>query len=150
DTRADYPRDRGPHQLFEEQAARTPDRPAVVFGDQRLTYAELNARANQLARHLKGLGVGPDVPVGLCAERSLEMVVGLLGILKAGGAYVPLDPDFPRDRLAFYREDSGMPVLVTQDRLRGTLPGHKDQTVCLDTDWPRIATQGTENLQPSS
>ena len=93
DTAADYPRDQCIHQLFEEQVERTPDAVAVVFEDRQLTYAQLNARANQLARHLRRLGVGPEVLVGLCVERSLEMVVGLLGILKAGGAYVPLDPD---------------------------------------------------------
>src|SRR5262249_11467018 len=92
DTHAAYPTDRCIHQMFEAQAAKTPDRPAVVFDTEQLTYGELNRRANQLARHLQSLGVGPDVLVGLCVERSLEMVIGLLGILKAGGAYVPLDP----------------------------------------------------------
>ena len=100
DTARDYPRDRCVHQLFEEQAARTPDAVAVVFEDRQLTYRELNAQANQLARHLRTLGVGPEMPVGMCVERSLEMVVGMLGILKAGGAYVPLDPAYPRERLA--------------------------------------------------
>ncbi len=95
DTAVDYPRDQCIHQLFEEQVARTPDAVAVVFEDRQLTYAELNARANQLAHYLRTLGVGPDVLVGLCLERSLELVVGLLGILKAGGAYLPLDPSYP-------------------------------------------------------
>jgi amino acid adenylation domain-containing protein len=149
-TQADYPRDRCVHQLFEEQAARTPERTAVVFGDRQLTFRELNERANQLAHHLKALGVGPEVLVGLYHERSVEMVVGLLGILKAGGAYVPLDPNFPKDRLAFYVEDSAMPVLVTQQRLVSELPAHKAKTVCIDTDWPAITKNGTDNLGPTS
>ena len=106
DTAADYPQDRCIHQLFEEQVARTPEAVAVVFEDEQLTYGELNARANRLAHHLRGCGVGPEVLVGLCLERSPEMVVGLLGILKAGGAYVPLDPAYPQERLAFMLEDA--------------------------------------------
>src|SRR6185503_20304398 len=88
-------------QLFEAQVTRTPGAVAVVFEDQNLSYGELNARANQLAHHLRDLGVGPEVVVGLCVERSPEMIIGLLGILKAGGAYLPLDPDYPHERLAF-------------------------------------------------
>ena len=95
-TEQDYPREGSLHQLIEEQAERTPDAVAVVFEDQELTYRELTTRANQLAHYLQTLGVGPDVPVGLCVERSLELVVGMLAILKAGGAYVPLDPSYPR------------------------------------------------------
>jgi hypothetical protein len=106
DTAIDYPRDRCIHQLFEAQVARTPGAVAVVFEDEALTYAELNARANQLARHLIALGAGAETLVGICMERSLEMVVGLLGILKAGGAYVPLDPTYPQQRLAFMLEDT--------------------------------------------
>src|SRR4029077_6893764 len=94
-------------QLFAAQVARTPDAIAVVFDDQSLSYAALDARANQLAHHLRGLGVGPEVVVGLCLERSLTMIVGLLGILKAGGAYLPLDPDYPPERLAFMLADAG-------------------------------------------
>src|SRR5262249_23559678 len=101
-------------ELFEAQVARTPDAVAVVFDDGTLTYGELNARANQLAHHLRALGVGPEVVVGLCVERSLELLIGLLGILKAGGAYLPLDPSYPRERLAFMLADAGAPVLVTQ------------------------------------
>src|SRR5260370_13933302 len=100
-TDADYPRQKTVHELFEKQAAATPDSEAVVFGSQRLTYRQLNQSANQLARFLKNHGVGPGAVVGLCAERSMEMVVGLLWILKAGGAYVPLDPEYPLQRLAF-------------------------------------------------
>ena len=98
DTQTDYPKDQCIHQLFEAQVARTPEAIAVVFEDQQLTYDELNTRANQLAHYLQGLGVVPDVLVGICMERSLEMVVALLGILKAGGAYVPLDPGYPKER----------------------------------------------------
>ena len=113
-TQADYPRMPCIHQLFEAQVERTPDAVAVVFEDQQLTYRELNPRANQLAHHLRALGVGPEVLVGICMERSLEMVIGLLGILKAGGAYVPLDPAYPQERLAFMLEDAQAPVLLTQ------------------------------------
>ena len=102
DTKTDYPQDKCIHQLFEAQVEKTPDAIAVVFEDQQLTYRELNRRANQLAHYLQKLGVGPEVLVGICVERSIEMVVGLLGILKAGGAYVPLDPSYPRERLSFH------------------------------------------------
>ena len=104
-------------ELFAAQVARTPDAVAVVLEAQRLTYAELDRRANQLAHHLRGFGVGPETVVGLCVERSLDMLVGLLGILKAGGAYLPLDPDYPPERLAFMLEDAGAPVLVTHAAL---------------------------------
>ncbi|HYT87749.1 MAG TPA: amino acid adenylation domain-containing protein [Gemmataceae bacterium] len=149
DTRADYPRDRGVQQLFEDQAAKTPERVAVAFEKRQLTYAELNARANQLAHYLKTLNVGPEVLVGLCLERSVEMVVGLLGILKAGGAYVPLDPGFPSDRLAFYVEDSAMPVLITQKSLLGKLPEHKARVVNLD-DWDVVAGHSKDNPAPTA
>src|SRR5262249_36973988 len=107
---------------------------------------QLNARANQLAHHLRRLGVGPEVLVGLCVERSLEMVVGLLGILKAGGAYVPLDPDYPAERLAFMLEDTQAPVLLTQQALRGGLPAGKAHVVCLDADWKQFDQQPNVNL----
>ena len=139
-TAADYPQDRCIHELFEEQVARTPDAVAVVFEDQQLTYAELNARANQLALHLIGLGIGPDVLVGLCVERSREMIIGLLGILKAGGAYVPLDPSYPAERLAFMLDDAAVPVLLTQSHLLNTLPPTAAQVVCLDRDWPLLTS----------
>ncbi len=102
------------HQLFEEQVARTPEAVAVVLEDQQLTYGELNARSNQLAHYLRGLGVGPEMLVGICLGRSLKMVVGLLAILKAGGAYVPLDPEYPAERLAFLLRDSAAPILLTR------------------------------------
>ena len=125
-------------ELFAAQVAQTPDAPAVVFEDQTLTYAQLDARANQLAHHLQSLGVGPEVVVGLCVERSLEMMVALLGILKAGGAYLPLDPAYPPERLAFMLEDAAAPVLLTQSALRERLPAHAAKTICVDTDWPAI------------
>jgi amino acid adenylation domain-containing protein len=127
------------HELFAAQAAATPDAVAVVFGDETLTYAELDARANRLAHHLRGLGVGPDVKVALFVERSPEMVVGLLGVLKAGGAYVPLDPGYPAERLAFMARDAQVRVLLTQERLLSELPEHGGRVVCLDRDWPLVA-----------
>src|SRR6476660_7842587 len=140
--------------LFAAQVAETPDAIAVVFEDQSLTYAELNGRANQLAHHLRGLGVGPEVVVGLCLERAPAMVVGLIGILKAGGAYLPLDPDYPPDRLAFMLDDAAAPVLVTQAALRARIPAHNTKIVCLDADGPAIARFSTtalpHRLQPQN
>jgi amino acid adenylation domain-containing protein len=120
------------HELFQAQAAATPDRVAVTSGGAALTYRELNARANRLAHHLRALGVGPDVLVGICVERSAEMVVGMMAVLKAGGAYVPLDPGFPKERLAYMLEDAAAPVLLTQQRLLAGLPPHGARPVCLD------------------
>ena len=133
------------HQLFEEQVERTPSAVAVLFEDQQLTYAELNARANQLGHYLIDLGVGPEVLVGIYVERSVEMVVGLLGILKAGGAYVPLDPEYPRERLAFMLEDTQLSVLLTQHKLADRLPAPVTTLVYLDAGWPRIAHYTTQN-----
>src|SRR5262245_23816375 len=130
-------------ELFAAQAGRTPDAIAVVFGDARLSYGELDARANQLAHHLRSLGVGPEVVVGLCVERSLELLVGLLGILKAGGAYLPLDPAYPAERLAFMLDDAAAPVLVTQARLLDRIGGRSGTVVQLDADWPAIADRPT-------
>ena len=127
------------HGLFERRARETPDATAVVFGDRSLTYAELDERATQMANHLVRLGVERETLVGVCVERSLEMMVGLLGILKAGGAYVPLDPTYPRDRLAFMVEDSRCPVLLTNEHLVDHLPGEDLARVCLDRDWEEIA-----------
>ena len=115
-----------------------------MFEDQSLTYGALDARANQLAHHLRALGVGPEVVVGLCIERSLEMLIGLLGILKAGGAYLPLDPSYPHERLTFMLADAGSPVLVTQSGLRDRLDASAVGCVaCLDTDGAAIARQPT-------
>src|SRR6185436_8644561 len=128
--------------LFAAQAARTPDAVAVVFEDRTLSYAALDAHANRLAHHLQSLGVGPETMVGLCVERSPEMVIGLIGILKAGGAYLPLDPNYPRERLAFMLADAGCPVLVTQAALLERLPeAAAAQLVRLDANWPAIARQ---------
>lgn len=139
------------HQLFEAQAARTPDSIAVVSGSQSLTYRELNAKANQLAHHLRKLGVGPEVPVGVCLERSAELVVALLGILKAGGAYVPIDPAYPAERAAFMLKDSSVPVLLTQKHLLETLPALSIQIVCVD-DQAQLADEPAEDgaRNPSS
>ncbi|MDB4970228.1 MAG: amino acid adenylation domain protein, partial [Myxococcales bacterium] len=132
DTAAGYPHQSCIHELFAAQAARTPDAIAVEFGDERLTYRQLDERSNQLAHHLQSLGVGPEVRVGVCVERSLEVLAGLLAILKAGGAYVPLDPGYPTDRLAFMVEDAALTVLVTQQRCLERLPAHAAQLVLLD------------------
>jgi amino acid adenylation domain-containing protein len=129
------------HELFEEHARRTPDATAAVFGDERITYGRLNARANQVARKLKSLGVGPETLVTILAERSIEMLVGLLGVLKAGGAYVPLNPEYPQDRLAFMLEDTAAPVLLTQHRLLDKLPRHDARVFCLDTQWDEFAAE---------
>ncbi len=136
DTQREYPRNRCIHELIEEQAERTPGAVAVVCGEQRLTYRELNEKSNQLAHYLRGLGVGPEVLVGICVERSLEMVVGLLGILKAGGAYVPLDPKYPKERLAFICEDTRISMLLTQQKLAAHLPAQNARIVCLDGSLP--------------
>ncbi|MHC5744027.1 MAG: amino acid adenylation domain-containing protein [Nostoc sp.] len=145
-TQLDYPRDKSIHQLFEEQVELTPDAVAVVFEDQQLTYQQLNCRANQLAHYLQSLGVSTDVLVGICVERSLDMVVGLLGILKAGGAYVPLDPNYPQERLAFMLEDAQVSVLLTQHSLLDRLPQHQAHLVFLDTDWQMISQSSQDNL----
>ncbi len=145
-TETDYPRDRCVHQLFEQQVEQSPDAVAVVFKDQELTYRELNCRANQLAHHLQSLGVEPEVLVGICMQRSLEMIVGLLGVLKAGGAYVPLDSNYPAERLSFMLQDTGVPVLLTQKRLLNALPECRAKVICLDTDWAVIGKESEENL----
>ena len=145
-TERDYPQDKCVHQLFEEQVERTPESVALVFEGQSLTYREFNTRANQLAHRLRSLGVGPDVLVGICAERSLEMVIGLLGILKAGGAYVPIDPEYPRARIAFMIEDAGTSILVTQNRLIARLPHIPARILVIDEHWQEIATHSEANL----
>ncbi|MGD0949190.1 MAG: amino acid adenylation domain-containing protein, partial [Candidatus Binatia bacterium] len=145
DTETEYPRDKCLHQLFEQQAERTPATVALVFDAQQLTYAQLNARANHLAHYLQTLGVGPEVPVAICMERCLEMVVGLLGILKAGGAYVPLDPAYPMERLAFLLEDTRAPVLLTQRHLAERMPARGVHLVCLDSGWDAIAPMSEQN-----
>lgn len=146
DTAREYPTDKCIHQLFEEQVAKTPHAVAVVFEQQELTYRQLNHKANQLAHYLQTLGVKPEVLVGICVERSVEMVVGILGILKAGGAYVPLDPNYPQERLSYMLADSGVQVLLTHSKLSSSLPSHTARVVCLDTDWGTIEQQYGDNL----
>jgi amino acid adenylation domain-containing protein len=145
-TEREFPQDICLHQLFEAQVERTPDATALIFEDQQLNYQQLNERANQLAHYLQEMGVGPEVLVGLCMERSVEMVVGLLGILKAGGAYVPMDPQYPLERLSLMIEDAGGPVLLTQQHLLDRLPPSESKVVCVDSDWNVIAQQRAENL----
>lgn len=129
------------HQLFQEQVARTPNATAVAFASRELSYRELDLRSNRLAHHLRGKGVGPGVRVGLCVNRSVEMVVALLGILKAGGAYVPLDPAYPHERLALMSEDAAIVVLVTESGPRDALGLHAPHVVCLDLDAAAIAAE---------
>ncbi|MEH2451573.1 MAG: amino acid adenylation domain-containing protein [Nostoc sp.] len=137
-TQIAYPQDICIHQLFETQVEKTPDAIAVVFEEELISYRELNLRANQLAHYLQSLGVGSEVLVGLCVERSLEMVVGVLGILKAGGAYVPLDYAYPQERLTFMLQDAQVSVLLTQEKLKAGLPNHQAEIICLDTNWQSI------------
>src|SRR5262249_49203737 len=127
--------------LFVAQATRSSTATALVFEDQSLTYGELDARSSQLAHYLRALGVAPEVVVGLCVERSPEMLIALIGILKAGGAYLPLDPDYPPERLGFMLADAHAPLLLTQSALIGRLPAHDARVVRLDADWPAIAAQ---------
>ena len=144
-TQADYPQNICIHQLFEAQVAKNPHKVAVSFEGKQLTYQQLNQRANQLAHHLQTLNVKPEVMVGICLERSLNLVIGLLAILKAGGSYVPLDPAYPYDRLAFMLEDSQMPVLITQRQFLNRLPEHQAKIVFLGSDEQLFAQASEEN-----
>jgi amino acid adenylation domain-containing protein len=145
DTHSPFPHQACLHELFEAQVERTPEALAVLAEGQQLSYGQLNRLANQLAHHLRTLGVGPDVPVGIYVERSPEMLIGILGILKAGGAYVPLEPSYPAERLAFMLQDSQVTVLVTQERLLPNLPEHDAKIVCLDTAEGLIACESEAN-----
>ena len=147
DTAADYPQDRLLHELFEAQTARAPEAVALVYEGAQLSYGALNERANRLAHHLRTLGVGPDVIVGLCVERSFEMIVALLGVLKAGGAYLPIDPDYPRDRIAYMIADAAPALVLTQEHLRERLP-ETITTLRLDADWSEIAKDSAANPAP--
>ena len=147
ETTRPYPRDSSIQKLFEEQAEKTPDRIAVVFGGQRLTYRELNQRANQLAHYLRALGVETETRVGLCLERSPEMIIGLLGILKAGATYVALDAAYPPERLLFMLDDTQTQLVLTVEALGDALPAHHAPLILLDADWPRIAVESVENFQ---
>ena len=149
DTQRDYPQNQCFHQLFEERVALTPDAVAAVFENQQLTYRQLNSRANQLAHYLQQLGAAPEVLVGLCVERSLDAIVGLLGIIKAGAAYLPLDPTYPQERLNFMLEDAQVSILVTQQHLVKKLIQPESSgvfsIVCLDSDREIIAQQSSQN-----
>jgi amino acid adenylation domain-containing protein len=144
-TRKEYPGDKSLHHLIEEQVARTPEQVAVVDDERQLSYRELNSRANQLAHHLRLLGVGPESLVAIYMERSIEMVVSLLGVLKAGGAYVPLDKMYPHERLCFVMADAKVSVLLTQESMTARLPDHQAQVIYLDSEWPVVATQSEAN-----
>ena len=145
-TQRDYPAEQCVHQLFEAQVQRTPDATSVIYEGQKLTYRELNSRANQLAHYLRKQGIGADSLVGLCLERSVEMVIAMLAVLKAGGAYVPLDPSYPQERLAFMLADTQAPVVLTQCGWVDILPRHGTKLVCLDRDWATVNHESTENL----
>lgn len=145
-TGAGFPIDKCIHELFAAQAKRTPEAIALILEDETLSYAELDRKANQIARYLKKLGVGPEKTVGLCVDRSLDMIVGLLGILKAGGVYVPLDPVYPQKRLALIIEDAHVEVLLTQASLRTKLPAQLTSVVELDADWSLIAHENNDDL----
>ncbi|NQE34730.1 non-ribosomal peptide synthetase [Microcoleus asticus] len=144
-TTKEYPFDKCIHELFEEQVTRSPDAIAVILEGEQLTYRELNQQANIIAHHLRSLGVGPEVLVGICVERSPLMVIGLLGILKAGGAYVPLDPAYPSERLAYMLSDSQVKVLLTQEKLASSLPVSAARVICLDSNWQNIGAHSEEN-----
>ena len=145
DSYAQYPKDACLHELFETQAAKTPESIAFEFEAEKLSFRELNSRANQLARHLRGLGIGREMLVGLCMERSLGMIVGLLGILKAGGAYVPLDPAYPDQRLEFMSRDGRLAAIITQEKFVPRLQHYGGSFVCVD-NWDNFATQSDANL----
>ena len=138
------------HQWFEEQVSCNPNATALLFRHEKLSYQELNQRANVLAHYLRWLQVGPETLVGLCLDRSLEQVIGLLAILKAGGAYLPLDPSYPRERIALILEDAQVSVLLTQQRYLATLPSSGEKVVCLDTHWDRLSQEKKENPEPLS
>ena len=146
-TDVEYPSGHCLHELFERQAERTPDAVACQFGTKQITYRALNERANQLAHFLQRLGAAPGHRVGICVERSLEMMVGLLGIQKSGAAYVPLDPAYPAERLRLTMEDAQLPWLLTQQSLLAAMPEHTAQVACLDSDWPQIALESVTNPQ---
>jgi len=143
-TDLEYPADRFAHELIAAQAQITPHAVAAVFEDQQLTYRELDERANQLAHYLQKLGAGPGTLIAICVERSLEMLVGVLGILKAGGAYVPLDPTYPRERLSYLLQDTRAPIILTQEKLTDRLPEHDARVVLIDAGWTEISQESCD------
>ncbi|MBD1895823.1 non-ribosomal peptide synthetase [Coleofasciculus sp. FACHB-129] len=147
-TKVDYPKTLCVHQLFEAQVEQNKKAIALVFEDKELTYQELNIRSNKLARYLQRLGVGAEILVGLCVERSLEMIIGMLAILKAGGAYLPLDPSYPTERLSFMLKDAQVPVLLTREQYIKRLNNQNSKIICLDKDWENISQESEDN--PSS
>jgi amino acid adenylation domain-containing protein len=149
-TARDFPRHLCIHHLFESQVERTPERLAVVSGSAQLSYAELNARSNQLAHHLRRLGVGPEVRVGLCLKRSVELLVAILAVLKAGGAYLPLDPQYPREHLSFMLTDAAVPLLLTESRLTHLFRPEARTILCLDAERELLSVQSRENPQPTA
>ena len=151
-TRTQYPADKPLVNLFEEQVDRTPESTAVICAGKRLTYAQLNLRANQMAHHLRTLGAGPGSIIGICTDRSIDMVVGVLGILKTGGAYTPLDPHFPEDRIEFMLQDSSSGILITQSNIRERFGRFSGRIVCMDSDmdsdWEMISKEKYSNPTP--
>lgn len=135
------------HEWFAEEAKKTPDATAVVCEEKRLTYQQLNQRANQLARYLQKSGIGLETPVALCLERSVDMLVGIIGVLKAGGLYVPMDPAYPKERLKFMLEDTRAPVLLTQANLQARLPETSACVICLDSEWAKIEHESGQDLR---
>src|SRR5262249_50624118 len=127
-----------------------PDRVALVSADREVTYEELNRRANRVARYLSARGAGREVPIGICMERSIELVVGILGILKTGAAYLPLDPSYPTDRLRMTIDDASAPLVFTQRSFLERFYGHVRQTVCINCDWDRIAQCDDNDLEPAT
>src|SRR6266700_458254 len=146
DTHADYPQNTCLHELIEAQVERTPDAIAATCEQERISYRDLNARANQLARYLRKLGVGPEVLVGVCMDRSLDMMIALLGIMKAGGAYVPLDPAYPKARLEFMITDSGFKFIICDSASRSSVPEFAGKLICIDQFWPTILLEKKENF----
>jgi amino acid adenylation domain-containing protein len=150
DTRFEYAREVCIHELFETQVTKCPNAVAVLYEDRRLTYSELDRRANQLANYLCKRGTGPETLIGICMERSLEMVIGLLAILKSGAAYVPLDPGYPAERLSYMLSDSGIGMVVTQDRFRQIFSSSDAELICLDEDWAKVSGEDERCLKNTS
>ena len=137
----DLPQPQQTQHFIDQHANKNPDAVAVIDNDGQLTYGELDRKANQLANYLQTLGVGSNTPVGLVLERSVDMIVAILGVLKAGGAYLPLDPDYPSERLKFMLADTQAPVVLTQKKLAVSLPDHNAKTVFIDAEWDLIARE---------